>query len=317
MKLRELQRSFRGLKKRESSDKQAVRDAWEKWWDAHRHPRNSAENASLAQYDAAYFSQHIVRPLRKKAVESEAKVKKYKKWAGILRLFLRVILSFCIFIPSVMVLGTLVPISTDIIPSQFGLVLMSLLAVVVINCHLVSFVTIGSVINFLFLALLTIGYYMYPEFQKILQSGPVLRPEEVLSAILFLSMFAIVQYIAFALIVKCISKVLARHKLSEETLLCEFQGILASVREFLFEEFKKLFQALLELHSRLIATPDFSFLRYWCGCTTCGGIPASTEAHGLSLLSTRLSTFDVFASLFFPAGKHFRIGGGNNGLVPG
>jgi hypothetical protein len=91
--------------------------------------------------------------------------------------------------------------------------------------------------------------------------------------------------------------------------------MLCSARRFLEKELSEFLQALLELHSHLIATPAYSFLRYWHGCTSAGGIPASTEAHGLSLLSAHLSTFDVFASLFFPAAKHSQTGGGNHGLV--
>jgi len=65
-----------------------------------------------------------------------------------------------------------------------------------------------------------------------------------------------------------------------------------------------------------IEDPLCLFLKYRLGGTSADSIPVLTEAHGLSLLSAHLSTFDVFASLFFPTGNHLRTGGSNHGLVP-
>jgi hypothetical protein len=279
------------------------RDAWEKWWDAHRHPRNSAENANLAQYDAAYFSQHIVQPLKKKAVESEAQFRRYKKQTGILRLFFRAVFSIITGFTSFSLCCYLfLEFKPYFIPEICQIILflsIPILTPIVLGFRLELFKNIGIVISIVPAILILVVEKRYNT-----------RDFCIFIAILIL------QYVFFSLIVKYISKIIERHELLEKNLLYKFKKMLCSVRESLSEGFKKFLQALLELHSCLIADPSYSLLRHWRGCASAGGIPASNEAHGLSLLSAQLSTFDVFPSLFFPAGKHFRTGGGNNGLVP-
>jgi hypothetical protein len=113
----------------------------------------------------------------------------------------------------------------------------------------------------------------------------------------------------------CISiKFIKKNVLIERQIFSYLSEITSSLTVISFKELKERLEALLGYLSKLIEGAWHFFLKYRLGCVSSGGIPASTEAHGLSLLSAQLSTFDVFASFFFPL-TNIQTGGGNNGLV--
>jgi hypothetical protein len=101
------------------------------------------------------------------------------------------------------------------------------------------------------------------------------------------------------------------------------QGLLTCCDNSLADVWQRLIETLQAFLKTLLLTLRQQYLEPLArmlyergdGCRSAGGIPATTEAHGLSLLSAHLSTFDVFASRFFSL-ANTRTGGGNNGLVP-
>jgi hypothetical protein len=73
----------------------------------------------------------------------------------------------------------------------------------------------------------------------------------------------------------------------------------------------KLFKNRLQL----VENPASTREKRWRGCTSAGGIPATSEQHGLSLLSAQLSTFEsVFRQVFLSQANTLEDGGGNYGL---
>ena len=86
------------------------------------------------------------------------------------------------------------------------------------------------------------------------------------------------------------------------------------VRQQTLSYFDRLFiKSWLRFVSDLAArSPE----RCWYGCTSAGGIPATSEQHGLSLLSAHISTFESVRQVLFSCANTFEGGGGNHGLVP-
>lgn len=83
------------------------------------------------------------------------------------------------------------------------------------------------------------------------------------------------------------------------------------------EEYLVIIRDIIEFLSRLIKEPKttYCFFQRLQFIHSFGGIPATSEQHGLSLLSAHLSTFDEFASRFFLTGK-YQTWSRNDGLVP-
>ena len=110
-------------------------------------------------------------------------------------------------------------------------------------------------------------------------------------------------------------RMLTRDRQSEENLYVCFYEMLSHLWQSLLEKMKALLASQLAWLQRLVEMHIFARFERWRGCTSAGGIPASTEAHGLGLLSAHLSTFDVFASPFFSLAITLRRGGGNHWLA--
>lgn len=68
-----------------------------------------------------------------------------------------------------------------------------------------------------------------------------------------------------------------------------YKNLLLSMKKIILDEIRKNIQILLVLQNNIVEQIEHFFLKYWLGCTSAGGIPASTEQHCHSFLAVRLS----------------------------
>ena len=108
-----------------------------------------------------------------------------------------------------------------------------------------------------------------------------------------LSLF-VLSYIFFCIcLIISLIRMLKRDRKLEENLLFRFDEMLSLVYQELLEKMREILASLLAACQRCIESYIYSPQQRWRGCTSAGGIAASSEQHALSLLSLRLSLTDA------------------------
>jgi hypothetical protein len=274
----------------------------QQWRDAQGHPRRSSRNRLLAQFSAHRFIFDIVPDLKEAIATAEKKFRPYQRRMRILYRFLRGVLflgmGFLSYFTArglTIVLGDenlFLSWSGDIvwtIPfivavlSQFKLrVALNVGLLYVIFCTQIYWLSFSD--RFLQALAAQTDWLSFMRLPFSAVDLQLLEEHTKLFSLLIIHLFLYRSMLA------CLRRLFNHDNRGENELLTSFAEILAAALQRLEEMLQEALEQFSAWLCGYLQSFIKSFLQRWRGCTSAGGMPASSEQYRLSLLAARLST---------------------------
>lgn len=146
------------------------------------------------------------------------------------------------------------------------------------------------------------------EFQKIKSIGKYQIPlrDNIYFSIFMLIVFHTIQYFLMKIVIFSYQRMFHREETLQQGLMAHVTDTLASLWKRFVEILNSLFKSLILILMQQYEALARILYEKGVACRSAGGMPASTETHGLSLLSAHLSTVNVLSSDLLITGIHFR-----------